>query len=288
MSSGELSHGALSRGEQRGSAMHAGVLNGDVLNDGVLNDGVLSRVTGVFAEPLSPAFVDPVHDAQATFRALLQAMSSPGTTVALPVQLPGAQAAGLCPALAALVLTLCDVDTPLHWPALSPAGRAWLRFHVGAPLLGDRADVADHADRANHAVGANGADTAASADSANSATAAALATARFVVALDTLPALALLDSGSDEAPETSATLLLRLPRLDGGTPMQWHGPGIERPLTVALPVPGSFWADWRAQHARFPLGVDVIATDGRHLLALPRTTQVGAPGRAQPTDAERG
>jgi alpha-D-ribose 1-methylphosphonate 5-triphosphate synthase subunit PhnH len=286
----------MSRGEQRGSAMHAGVLDGDVLNDGVLNDGVLSRVTGVFAEPLSPAFVDPVHDAQATFRALLQAMSSPGTTVALPVQLPGAQAAGLCPALAALVLTLCDVDTPLHWPALSPAGRAWLRFHVGAPLLGDRADSADHADRADHADGADGADTAASADAADSATAAALAIARFVVALDTPPALALLESGSDEAPETSATLLLRLPRLDGGTLMQWHGPGIERPLTVALPVPASFWADWRAQHARFPLGVDVIATDGRHLLALPRTTQVaaqagsqvGAPGRAPSSDPECG
>ncbi len=283
MSSCELSHGAMNRGEQRGSAMHAGVLN-----DGVLNDGVLSRVPNVFAEPLSPAFADPVHDAQATFRALLQAMSSPGTTVALPVQLPGAQAAGLCPALAALVLTLCDVDTPLHWPALSPAGRAWLRFHVGAPLLGDRADVADHADRANHADGANGADTAASADAADSATAAALATARFVVALDTPPALTLLDSGSDEAPETSATLLLRLPQLDGGTPLQWRGPGIERPLTVALPVPASFWADWRAQHARFPLGIDVIATDGRHLLALPRTTQVAAPVRAQPADPECG
>jgi alpha-D-ribose 1-methylphosphonate 5-triphosphate synthase subunit PhnH len=271
----------MNRGEQRGSAMHAGVLN-----DGVLNDGVLSRVPNVFAEPLSPAFADPVHDAQATFRALLQAMSGPGTTVALPVQLPGAQAAGLCPALAALVLTLCDVDTPLHWPALSPAGRAWLRFHVGAPLLGDRAD---------HADGANGADTAASADAADAAAAATLATARFVVALDTSPALALLDSGSDEAPETSATLLLRLPRLDGGTPLQWRGPGIERPLTVALPVPASFWADWRAQHARFPLGIDVIATDGRHLLALPRTTQVaaqagsqvGAPVRAQPADPER-
>jgi alpha-D-ribose 1-methylphosphonate 5-triphosphate synthase subunit PhnH len=98
----------------------------------------------------------------------------------------------------------------------------------------------------------------------------------------------LLDSGSDEAPETSATLLLRLPQLDGGTPLQWRGPGIERPLTVALPVPASFWADWRAQHARFPLGIDVIATDGRHLLALPRTTQVAAPVRAQPADPECG
>jgi alpha-D-ribose 1-methylphosphonate 5-triphosphate synthase subunit PhnH len=190
--------------------------------------------------PLSPAFADPVHDAQAVFRALLQASSRPGTRVPLPVQVPGARDAGLCPALAALVLTLCDVDTPLHWPAASPAGQAWLRFHVGAPLVD------------------------------------APTGARFVVAHDAPPALDALDAGTDEAPERSATLLLRLPRLDGGTPLRWRGPGIERTRDVALPLPASFWGAWSAQHARFPLGVDVLMTDGADLIGLPRTTQVTA------------
>jgi alpha-D-ribose 1-methylphosphonate 5-triphosphate synthase subunit PhnH len=189
-------------------------------------------------EPLAPAFADPVHDAQATFRAVLHASSRPGTPVDLPVQVAGAREAGLCPALSALVLTLCDGDTPLHWPALSSAAAAWLSFHVGAPLVSTPRE------------------------------------ARFIVALDALPALESLAAGTDEAPEASATLLLRLPRLDGGAPMRWRGPGIERQRSVALPVPGGFWADWVAQHARFPLGVDVLVTDGSQLIGLPRTTQV--------------
>ncbi len=192
----------------------------------------------VLDAPLSPAFADPVHDAQATFRALLQASARPGTRVPLPVQVPGAREAGLCPALAALVLTLCDVDTPLHWPVLSPAGAAWLRFHVGAPLVDSPAQ------------------------------------AQFVVALDTPPALGALRVGTDESPESSATVLLRLPQLDGGSRMRWQGPGIERARELALPLPASFWQAWRAQHAGFPLGVDVVVTDGTQLIGLPRTTQV--------------
>ncbi len=199
----------------------------------------MTAITTHIDAPLSPAFADPVHDAQATFRALLQASSRPGTAVPLPLQVPGAREAGLCPALAALVLTLCDVDTPVHWPGLAAPATAWLRFHVGAPPV-------DHASQA-----------------------------QFVVALDTPPALDTLRAGSGEAPETSATLLLRLPRLDGGTVMRWRGPGIEHVRDVALPVPAAFWQAWTAQHARFPLGVDVVVTDGARLVGLPRTTEVG-------------
>lgn len=196
----------------------------------------MARIPG--ASKLTPGFCDRVHDAQATFRALLRAASHPGSVVPLPVQLPGAIQAGLCPALAAMVLTLCDVDTPVHWSGLDPAGADWLRFHAGAPLIDDPAR------------------------------------ARFVVARDIPPALDALGLGTDEAPEGSATLLLRLASLVVGTPMRWRGPGIEQWREIALPLPLSFWASWAAQHKRFPLGVDVFATDGSAVMALPRSTMV--------------
>jgi alpha-D-ribose 1-methylphosphonate 5-triphosphate synthase subunit PhnH len=191
-------------------------------------------------ESLTAAFADPVHDSQQVFRTLLTALAEPGRALALPRRVESAAEVGLCPALAAMVLTLADVDTPLHWPQLAPAGAAWLRFHVGAPL----------AEAAGAAV--------------------------FVIAFDAPPRMAALAAGSDEAPAGSATLLLRLARLDGGTPMRWRGPGIDGARTVALPLPAGFWDDWSAQHARFPIGVDVIATDGERVLGLPRSTAVQA------------
>jgi alpha-D-ribose 1-methylphosphonate 5-triphosphate synthase subunit PhnH len=191
-------------------------------------------------ESLTAAFADPVHDSQRVFRALLAALAEPGRAFALPCRIEAAAEVGLCSALAAIVLTLADVDTPLYWAQRTPAGAAWLRFHVGAPLV----------------------------DSAGAA--------RFVVGHDAPPRLATLAGGSDEAPADSATLLLRLPRLDGGALMRWRGPGINGARAVALPLPAEFWDDWMAQHARFPLGVDLIVTDGAQVLGLPRSTAVAA------------
>jgi alpha-D-ribose 1-methylphosphonate 5-triphosphate synthase subunit PhnH len=190
----------------------------------------------------APAFADPVHDAQQVFRTLLAALAEPGRALPLPRRADAAERVGLCPALAAMVLTLADNDTPVHWPRLQPAAVAWLRFHVGAPL-----------------VDAPGA-------------------AQFVVAHALPTDLAPFARGTDEAPERSATLLVRLARLDGGPAMRWRGPGIERERAVALPAPGAFWAAWSAQHACFPLGVDIIATDGAYVMALPRTTYVAHAG----------
>lgn len=81
-------------------------------------------------------FTDPVLDAQAAFRAVLEAMSRPGTVqdIVTPPELPP----GLSPAAAAVLLTLVDATTPLRLSAGAEAA-AWLRFHCGCPLVSESA-----------------------------------------------------------------------------------------------------------------------------------------------------
>ncbi len=83
-----------------------------------------------------PGFANPVLDAQASFRALLEAMSRPGRVQAIvpPPEVPP----GLSPAAAAVLLTLVDAATPLRLAADAEA-EAWLRFHCGCPLVRDGA-----------------------------------------------------------------------------------------------------------------------------------------------------
>jgi alpha-D-ribose 1-methylphosphonate 5-triphosphate synthase subunit PhnH len=81
-------------------------------------------------------FADPVLDAQASFRAVLEAMSRPGRVQAVvaPPEVPP----GLSPAAAAVLLTLVDAATPLRIAAGTEA-EAWLRFHCGCPVVTERA-----------------------------------------------------------------------------------------------------------------------------------------------------
>jgi alpha-D-ribose 1-methylphosphonate 5-triphosphate synthase subunit PhnH len=83
-----------------------------------------------------PGFADPVLDAQACFRAVLEAMSRPGRVQAVvaPPELPP----GLSPAAAAVLLTLVDAATPLRLAAGAEA-EAWVRFHCGCALVRDGA-----------------------------------------------------------------------------------------------------------------------------------------------------
>lgn len=79
-----------------------------------------------------PGFADPVLDAQAGFRAVLQAMSRPGQVQRVPLlpELPP----GLSAAAAAVLLTLVDAETRIRLAA-GPEAEAWVRFHCGAPLV---------------------------------------------------------------------------------------------------------------------------------------------------------
>ena len=79
-------------------------------------------------------FADPALDSQATFRAVLDAMSRPGIIAGAGAGL--APPAPLHPAAAAALLTLADYETTV-WLAPAFAGEevaAWLKFHTGARL----------------------------------------------------------------------------------------------------------------------------------------------------------
>ena len=84
-------------------------------------------------DALSPGFADPVADAQACFRAVLDAMARPGRVHAVSgVSAP----APLCDAAAAVLLTLTDHETPIWLDADADAARGWIAFHTGAPAVG--------------------------------------------------------------------------------------------------------------------------------------------------------
>lgn len=186
---------------------------------------------------LNAGFADPVHEAQAAFRAVLEALSRPGQHMAIGRPVPGL---GLGPAMAHLLLALTDDDTPVWWQQPGSAAD-WLRFHTGASV------------------------------------AAAPAQAAFAVIGDVavMPALEAFSPGSAESPEHAATLLIEVPSLSDGPAVEWHGPGIREMQTVHLAgLPPSFWTRWQANHAAFPQGVDIVFTCADAVLGLPRTTRV--------------
>jgi alpha-D-ribose 1-methylphosphonate 5-triphosphate synthase subunit PhnH len=184
---------------------------------------------------LLPGFADPVLDAQATFRALLEAMSRPGRVLPLGDDL--APPAPLSPALGAVLLTLCDADTPV-WTDAPEDARGWIGFHCGCPFVAEPSRAA------------------------------------FVLPVGAVPALDSLDPGTDEEPHRSATLILPVATLAEGDGWRLTGPGIagEARLSVAG-APAGFAAAFAAQRARFPRGVDVLLAAPRAVACLPRSTR---------------
>ena len=81
------------------------------------------------------------------------------------------------------------------------------------------------------------------------------------------------NAGDPRRPDESCTLVIQLPALQGGAPMNWIGAGIPGERRVALPFGEEFWIE-RASRNAFPLGLDIFFTSGRHLLGLPRTTRI--------------
>jgi alpha-D-ribose 1-methylphosphonate 5-triphosphate synthase subunit PhnH len=114
----------------------------------------------------------------------------------------------------------------------------------------------------------------------------------WVAAGDAMPALASFSQGSDNAPDQSATCVLDLPLLDARAAnaisatsesgaVQWtlRGPGIQS--VTHLSVDGlsvDFLAQWTANHASFPRGVDLFLASAQQLVGLPRTTSIQLSG----------
>src|SRR5262245_1572955 len=92
---------------------------------------------------IQPAFRDAVRESQAVFRLAMGALGSPGRAVALDT--PLTPPVPLLAPAAALLLTLCDFETPV-WldPVLADSSGvpAFLRFHTGARLVTSPADAA--------------------------------------------------------------------------------------------------------------------------------------------------
>lgn len=179
-----------------------------------------------------PGFTDPVLQSQACFRAVLDAMARPGTVHTAATPSPPPP---LHPATAAVLLTLIDLDTPLWLDPPAAAAADWIAFHCGAPLVPRQ-----------HAA--------------------------FAVAIPGTSDLAGLPAGSDEAPEQGATLIMQVDALGTGRPFQLSGPGLAAPTVLRVDgLPPGFVPAWRANHARYPRGIDLILCSGRHLAAFPRT-----------------
>ncbi len=194
---------------------------------------------------LGAGFSHEAHGSQRVFRAMLQALSHPGRPVAVEhdAEVPHSGHA----ASAAVLLALLDADCRL-W--LSPALRdsdaaAWLRFHTGCRLVEQPA-------QAHFA---------------------------WLAAADALPPLAGFCSGSDNYPDQSTTCVIDVAALHAvpaaTAPWRLSGPGIQD--VAGLQVQGldrSFVAQWQANHALFPRGVDVLLATGPQIVGLPRTTRI--------------
>ena len=190
---------------------------------------------------LAPGFARPVFDAQAVFRAVLDALARPGLPRDLVADL--APPSPLTPELAAVALALADPDAPLWLDAAlasSPAVMGYLRFHTGARIMADPAEAAFAlvSDPSGH-VPLNG-----------------------------------LATGTDEYPDRSATLVVAVAGLDGGPALTLSGPGIRGTVDVAAdPLPANLVEVLRANAASFPRGLDVLLVSAGRVIGIPRSSR---------------
>jgi alpha-D-ribose 1-methylphosphonate 5-triphosphate synthase subunit PhnH len=193
---------------------------------------------------IGSGFADPVHSAQAAFRAVLEAMSRPGTVRAIAANV--ASPLPLSPAMAAVALTLCDQDTPVWLDAALRSSQdvaAWLRFHCGTKIVDDPS------------------------------------AASFAFAADSraLPTFEDFNLGSADYPDRSTTLVLRVESFATGQALMLEGPGIKnRQAFRADPLPDDLAERLRQNRELFPRGVDLVLASATEIAALPRSVRLVA------------
>jgi alpha-D-ribose 1-methylphosphonate 5-triphosphate synthase subunit PhnH len=179
-------------------------------------------------------------EAQATFRALMDALARPGEIRPIPaVTAPSP----LLPTTAAILRSLADYETPIWLDArMANENLAvdWIRFHTGAPLTRE-------AGEAHFAVIADAGD---------------------------MPSFTNFAQGSAEYPDRSTTIIVQMDSFAGET-FTLAGPGIktERIVTVGA-LPHDFPERWAANRALFPRGIDLVLVAGEQVVAFPRTVNV--------------
>ncbi len=186
-----------------------------------------------------PGFKNAVHDAQQTFRGLLDALSHPGQLYTPQITLDAPE--GLTPICAAACLTLFDLET-MVWlqPSLPVAVQDWLRFHTGARFT----------------------------DNPQAAT--------FAVINDafSLPDLKSFNWGNAEDPEQSTTVLIQVEDFAASSQQTLSGPGIMETISHSPSVPETFWQQWIENHGAYPRGVDCFFFGEGAIAGLPRTTKL--------------
>jgi alpha-D-ribose 1-methylphosphonate 5-triphosphate synthase subunit PhnH len=192
-------------------------------------------------------FASPVFDSQRAFRAIMNATAYPGriATVGGGLEPPSP----LGPAAAAFLLTLADFETPVFLSA-SLAGNGaladFLRFHTGAKL---------------------------------GAAAGEAAFALVHLAHDALD-LAAYAQGTPDYPDRATTVIALAEAISAEGGLVYAGPGIRGSANLAFaPCPADFPAQWTANRARFPLGIDLVLAAGDRLACLPRSLQIRAEAR---------
>lgn len=186
------------------------------------------------AASLEGGFLNTATDAAYAFRSIMEAVARPGAIVTLDGAAP---ADPLSLAAGAVLLTLCDTETPLHLAGQTnaPVVRDWVSFHTGAPIAG--------AQECAFALGP----------------------------WDALMPLSKYPIGTPEYPDRSATLIVETEAISE-TGALLSGPGIKETARLPLPdVPAL-----QANAARFPLGLNFRFTSGRNLAALPRSVRINA------------
>lgn len=141
----------------------------------------------------------------------------------------------------ATLLTLADGDTPVCLVGHADAELAnYLRFHCGCPSAGDPKS------------------------------------AMFGLITDpTLVSRAFeFPIGSDEYPDASATVIVQVGSLLGGSKQTVKGPGIKSTAEFAPTVHSDFWSAWRANTELYPCGIDIIFTCESDVVALPRSSRL--------------
>jgi len=181
-----------------------------------------------------PGFADPVHDAQAVFRAVLGAMSCPGKLFRVGENLT--PPACLAPATAAALLTLVDAETPVGLAPELRGAAGWIAFHCGAPVVTDAAP--------------------------------------FVVATAMPALTSLDAGSDEAPENATTLILQLAALGEGASYRLAGPGLREPATLRATGLPADFVAAWAANHALFPRGVDLILCAGNTLTALPRTVAV--------------
>lgn len=188
-------------------------------------------------------FTNPVFDSQRIFRTVMDAMARPGILHEIDNERL-APPTPLSATLAGIVMTLCDYDTPL-WldTTLSKSSDviSYLKFHTGAPIVDLPKDAAF----------------------------------AVVSSPQTMIPPGNFNTGSPEYPDRSTTLIIGTESLSNRTGVYLTGPGIKQQQSFGVrSLPEYFWPEMIANHALFPLGIDVVFAGEQQIAALPRSTSI--------------